>query len=274
MEPSGTAVVTGASRGIGRAVAIELARRGFDVVAGMRDPSMGADLASEAGDASARIRVERLDVTDLDAFVAPDDLRVLVNNAGLRQQYLPVEQTPLAEWRTIFETNVFAVFELCRRCIPVMRKAGTGVICNIGSSSILNPQPFFGTYAGSKSAMSNVTAVLRVELAPFGIRVIEVMPGPIETDLLATSVTARIADAAEFEPYRPMAQLQHERAQMARAASVPTSYAADAIADAILSDGGPLRYGCDPLSVQSIESWRHADPEATIAGIVGSFAAG
>ena len=81
MEAKGTAVVTGASRGIGRAVAIELAERGFDVVATMRDVSVGADLADMAG---GRLRVERLDVTDPESIELPDTLRVLVNNAGCR----------------------------------------------------------------------------------------------------------------------------------------------------------------------------------------------
>jgi len=85
MEPEGIAVVTGASRGIGRAVAIELAARGFETVATMRDPVDGADLAAHAG-----VRVERLDVTDPSTITLPGGLRVLVNNAGVESENLPL----------------------------------------------------------------------------------------------------------------------------------------------------------------------------------------
>ncbi len=80
MEPRGTALVTGASRGLGRATALELSRRGFDVVATMRDPGAAGDLESHAG---GRLRVARLDVEDPATIDLPAGLRVLVNNAGV-----------------------------------------------------------------------------------------------------------------------------------------------------------------------------------------------
>ena len=89
MKAEGVAVVTGASRGLGRAVAVELAERGFDVIATMRDPAV-ADLP-------AGITVQRLDVTDPGDFAFPRDLSVLVNNAGVRRAYLPVEHVPVGE---------------------------------------------------------------------------------------------------------------------------------------------------------------------------------
>jgi NAD(P)-dependent dehydrogenase (short-subunit alcohol dehydrogenase family) len=88
MEPAGVAVVTGASRGIGRAVAVELADRGFETVATMRDPAAGEGLPGS-------VRVERLDVTQPGDFAGPDGLRVLVNNAGVEVPHLPFEATPL-----------------------------------------------------------------------------------------------------------------------------------------------------------------------------------
>src|SRR5690242_6955696 len=151
MEPNGTAVVTGASRGIGRAVAIELARRGFDVVATMRDPAAGASLLDEAG---GSLRVERLDVTDASTMSMPDGLRVLVNNAGVEDDNLPVEAMPLDIWRRLFETNVFGLVEVTRHAIPKLRESGGGVICNITSSSLLAPVPFLGAYRATKAAVS------------------------------------------------------------------------------------------------------------------------
>src|SRR6476620_5098857 len=186
MEPNGKAVVTGAGRGIGRAVAIELARRGFDVVATMRNPADGADLPSEAGEGT-NLRVDRLDVNDPASMHMPAGLRVLVNNAGVESDNLPLEVMPADAWRAIFETNVFGLVAVTRHAIPAPRDAGGGVICNVTSSSVLAPVPFLGAYRSSKAAVGAVGEALMAEVAKWGIRVLEVMPGPIETDMLLAS---------------------------------------------------------------------------------------
>src|ERR1700728_4087748 len=103
MDIKGSAVVTGASRGIGRAVAIALADRGFNTIATMRDPGDGSRISQET---SGHLTVRRLDVTDPATYQIPGDLQVLVNNAGIDTEYLPVEHTNLDDWRSIFETNV------------------------------------------------------------------------------------------------------------------------------------------------------------------------
>jgi len=121
MNPTGSALVTGASRGIGRAVAIELADRGFDTVATMRDPSAGDDLP---GATSGRLEVAVLDVTDHGTYELPGDLRVLVNNAGIDTDYLPVEHGDLEDWRKLFETNVLGTVGLTMAAIPTLRAAG------------------------------------------------------------------------------------------------------------------------------------------------------
>ena len=172
MNAEGIAVVTGASRGIGRAVAVELARRGFEVLATMRDAAAGAQLADEAGTSGSRVRVAALDVTRPETIRLPDGLRVLVNNAGAEREHLPVEETPLEDWRDVFETNVFGLVEVTRRAIPLLRAAGGGVICNLGSSSILAPVPFYAAYRASKAAVSALSMTLRAELAPQHIRVV------------------------------------------------------------------------------------------------------
>src|SRR5207249_8706875 len=184
MEPSGVALVTGAGRGIGRAVAIELARRGFDVLATMRDPEQGgAGIVDEAGE-GASIRVGRLDVNDESTMDMPAGLRVLVNNAGVESDNLPLEVMPADAWRTIFETNVFGLDAVTRHEIPALRDAGGGVICNVTSSSVLAPVPFLGAYRSSKAAVGAIGESLMAEVAKWGIRVLEIMPGPIETDML------------------------------------------------------------------------------------------
>jgi NAD(P)-dependent dehydrogenase (short-subunit alcohol dehydrogenase family) len=253
MRAEGAAVVTGASRGIGRAVALELASRGFDVVATMRDPVAGSSLPDEA---TGHLRVARLDVTAPGTFRMPDHLRVLVNNAAVERPHLPFEETPLDEWRAMFETNVFGLVETTRLAIPVLRANGGGVICNVTSSSILAPVPFYALYRASKAAVSAIGETLRAELAPFGIRIVEIMPGPIDTDMLAHS--AGDMRAVDYAPYRPMG----ERMVASRAAAgdftTPPPDAAHAIAEAIHDDDGPLRHGCDPMGAGLLDAWRQA----------------
>ncbi len=251
MEAKGTALVTGASRGIGRATAIALAERGFDVVATMRDPAAGEGLSEEGG---GRVRVQRLDVNDPASIVLPVDLRVLVNNAGVEDDNLPLETMPSEIWRKLFETNVFGLVEVTKNAVPLMRARGGGVICNVTSSSILAPVPFLGAYRASKAAVGAIGESLQAEVAQFGIRVVEIMPGPIETDMLAAS--DRPAGAIADEPYRALAEMMWASRQNIRDAYTPAPEAARRIVDAILDDDGPLRYGCDDMSEGMLEGWR------------------
>jgi NAD(P)-dependent dehydrogenase (short-subunit alcohol dehydrogenase family) len=269
MDATGVAVVTGAGRGIGRAVAVELARRGFDVVATMRDPADGAGLAAEVGEAG-RIRVDRIDVNDASTMNMPDGLRVLVNNAGVESDNLPLEVMPAEAWRAIFETNVFGLVEVTKHAIPLMRDAGGGVICNVTSSSLLAPVPFLGAYRSSKAAVSAIGESLAAEVAKFGIRVLEILPGPIETDMLVAS--DKPAAAIEHERYRAQAEQLWEGRQRIRGMYTPAAEAARRIADAILDDDAPLRVGCDDMSEGMISAWRNAaSDEAWMRPLLSSF---
>jgi NAD(P)-dependent dehydrogenase (short-subunit alcohol dehydrogenase family) len=269
MEPNGVALVTGAGRGIGRAVAIELTRRGFDVVATMRDTGDGAGLADEAG-ADARITVERLDVNDESTMRMPTGLRVLVNNAGVESDNLPLEVMPADAWRAIYETNVFGLVAVTRHAIPALRDSGGGVICNVTSSSVLAPVPFLGAYRSSKAAVSAIGESLMAEVAKWGIRVLEIMPGPIETDMLLTS--DKPAAAIEHDAYRAQAERLWENRQNIRSMYTPAAEAARRIAEAILDDDAPLRVGCDDLSEGMIKGWRGADSdEAWLRPMLAGF---
>jgi NAD(P)-dependent dehydrogenase (short-subunit alcohol dehydrogenase family) len=261
MDVHGSALVTGASRGIGRAVALELAARGFDTVATMRDPGDGASMATEA---EGPLTVRRLDVTDPSTFDLPGDLRVIVNNAGIDTDYLPVEHAVLDDWRRLFETNVFGVVALTAAAIPVLRENQPSVVCTITSSSIIASVPFYSAYRASKAAVSAFDDSLRVEVAPFGIRVVEILPGPIDTDMFRLSTGEQ--DAARFERYRALAGVaENLRREHADPRVVDASDAARAVVDAIVDSSGPMRYGCDPVSLELLDLWRHCDDETVFA---------
>ncbi|HMG40374.1 MAG TPA: SDR family NAD(P)-dependent oxidoreductase [Acidimicrobiales bacterium] len=266
MIPAGSALVTGASRGIGRAVAVELAERGFDVVAAMRDPADGKDLVG------GRMTVARMDVTDPSTIVIPDDLRVLVNNAGVDHDHTPVEHADPAAWRAMFETNVMGVLHVTQAAVPVLRANAPAVVCNVTSSSILAPVAFYAGYRASKAAVSAVCDGLRTELAPFGVRVVEILPGPVDTDMFR--VTAGEPPAARFELYREMAEAGAEgRRLYADPLVVPPAQAASDIVDALLDDDGPMRHSCDPVGKGLLDLWRQTDDESLYQLVTGAPAA-
>lgn len=269
MTASGVALVTGASRGLGRAVALELAARGFEVIATMRDPAVGADLPDRAAAAGGRLRVAALDVDRPASIAIPDGLRVLVNNAGIECATLPVEAQLLDDWRRVFETNVFGLVEVTRRAIPALRAAGGGVVCNVTSASLLAPVPFYAVYRASKAAVAALDESLRAELAPLGIRVVEVLPGPIDTDMLAGS--ARTPEASAYPEYRPVADALHAgRMALASMVTAPAE-AARRIVDAILDDDAPLRIACDPLGEAMLADAGVADAESRMAAFVAGL---
>jgi NAD(P)-dependent dehydrogenase (short-subunit alcohol dehydrogenase family) len=261
MEITGSALVTGASRGIGRAIAVELADRGFKTIATMRDPDAGSRLADET---QGHLTVCRLDVTDPGSFTIPDDLQVLVNNAGIDTEYLPVEHADLGDWRSIFETNVIGVVAMTKAAIPLLRDNRPSVICNVTSSSIFASVPFYSAYRASKAAVSSLNDSLRVEVAAFGIRVVEILPGPIDTDMFRLS--AGELPAERFDRYRALSQVAtRQRTEHADPHVSDPADAAALIANAILDDAGPMRYGCDPLSNGMLEVWRQSDDETLFA---------
>ena len=255
------ALVTGAGRGLGRAVAVELSERGFDVVAGVRDPAAAAGLP-------ARCVAQQLDVTALGQFRPSADLRVLVNNAGYRGPYLSVEGTDLDEWRRTFETNLFGVAELTRRSLPALRQ-NRGVICNVASTGAFFPSPFYSVYRASKAALGVLSETLAIELAPFGVRVIEITTGPVDTDMMATSFSRRPADAIADPVYAPMAERQW--ADRRPLTPTPVGEEARGVVDEILRDEGPLRRPAVALEAGMVAHWRATTDEDRLQMALRAF---
>jgi NAD(P)-dependent dehydrogenase (short-subunit alcohol dehydrogenase family) len=176
-------LITGASRGIGRASALALDHAGHDVIAGVRDEEAGRRLAAEA---SGRLRIVHLDVTDhgsvqAAAEAAGDRLDALVNNAGIAVGGV-VEALDLGELRRQLDVNVVGQVAVTQALLPALR-AASGRVVFISSVSGRVSAPVMTPYTASKFALEAIADGLRVELRPWGVRVVLVEPGSIDTDI-------------------------------------------------------------------------------------------
>jgi NAD(P)-dependent dehydrogenase (short-subunit alcohol dehydrogenase family) len=186
--------VTGASKGIGRACALRIARAGHQVFAGVRAPADAEDLQREG----PGITPVQLDVTNGEQVRAAADfiaqrvgsagLYGVVNNAGIALA-CPLEFIPIDELRRQLEVNVIGQIAVTQAVLPLIRRA-TGRIVNIGSIAGRSALPMTGAYAASKFALEALTDSLRVELMPWGIQVAIVEPGVIATPIWETSAAA------------------------------------------------------------------------------------
>ncbi len=260
------ALVTGASRGLGRALVLELARRGAQVLAGVRRVEEArADFATAGQGLPGSIEVLALDVAQLGDWTPPADLHLLVNNAGFRGRYLAVEDLPLDEWRQTFETNLFGAVALTQRVVPAMRAARQGVICNIGSLGVTSPMPFYSAYRASKAALAVLSESLRIELAPFGIRVVDIPIGGVDTDMLRDGITRRPPEAVHYPPYQAMAERQGAAAMAWQGGVASPAEVARNVVDALLSDEAALRRPCDPNARQAFAAGIGAAEEERLA---------
>jgi NAD(P)-dependent dehydrogenase (short-subunit alcohol dehydrogenase family) len=185
---SKSVLISGASTGIGRATAVRLANAGWDVFAGVRREEDGESVRSEAPD---RIRPLLLDVADqglidgasakVRAAVGDRGIDGLVNNAGITVQG-PLEFLDIDDLRDQLEVNVVGLVALTQAVMPEIRKA-TGRIVNMGSVGGRVAHPFLGPYAASKFAVEALTDSMRKELKPWGIHVVVVEPGSMQTEI-------------------------------------------------------------------------------------------
>jgi NAD(P)-dependent dehydrogenase (short-subunit alcohol dehydrogenase family) len=187
-----TALVTGGSRGLGKAEALGLARAGAKVAIAGRDQAaldqtvaqaarQGVELTAVTGDLAERSQIDG--VID-QAIAALGRLDVLVNNAGVCY-HRPAFEVPDAEWDDVLAVNLTAVFRASVAAARHMRELGGGAIVNIGSMSgqIVNRPQWQPAYNASKAAVHHLTKSLAVEWAPYGIRVNAVAPGYVRTDM-------------------------------------------------------------------------------------------
>lgn len=269
---TGKVVITGAGGGIGLGLVCEFAARGFGVVALVRDLKRRAAIDAAIVGLEDRVEVQQLDVRDLADFTMPPDIAILVNNAGIRYEYLPAEHISGNEWREYFDVNFFGVVELTRLAIPILREARRGIICNINSSSLYFPIPFLAPYRATKGAMAAYSETLRAELAPFGIRVAEIFPGPVESSLSAGGILHKESAAAGFPSYATMASRQRANQIAANLPIYTPAEVAAGMVDHILDPDRPMRDGTCAMSRQALELWRSGSGgEPLMQGMIASL---
>ena len=179
-----TAVITGASKGIGRATALRLARE-YDIVALARSEdalrSLGAEIAERGGRCTA-IDVDLRDPAAIAAALDGIQADVLVNNAGVMHRKPFIDLTP-GEWREMMDVNVDAIYHVTRALLPGMIARGAGHVINI--SSIAGRNSFVGGsgYAATKHAVQALSEALMLEVREYGVKVSVVMPGSVATEL-------------------------------------------------------------------------------------------
>jgi NAD(P)-dependent dehydrogenase (short-subunit alcohol dehydrogenase family) len=240
-------LVTGTSTGIGFATALHLARHGHRVVATMRNLAKAGPLEEAARKESLPLTVRELDVTrqdSIDGAVAATRARegaidVLVNNAGIGGA-TPLELTPEAEHRAMFEANYWGPVRMIHAVLPSMRERRAGCIVNVTSIAGRVATPNQIPYSASKHALAAVSEALAHEVAAFGIRVAIIEPGVIQTAIFENS-----AGATRYDKTSPYRQIMRRNGKLFAAGfrnpGKPETVAA-AILDAITTDRPRLRY--------------------------------
>ncbi|MFC1836775.1 SDR family oxidoreductase [Thermodesulfobacteriota bacterium] len=267
-EQKQTALITGASSGIGRESSIRLARMGFQVIAAARR----LDRLNELAEVHPEIVPKQVDLSDAESTEAfcsyleglPEPVSVLINNAGYSVRGA-VEDVSIEVVKRMFEVNLFALIRVTQACLPGMRRVRRGTIVNLSSIVGRFTFPGSGPYAASKYAVEGITDALRLELAPLGIRVTAIRPGPIATEFndVANELTGDLM--ARTDPdYKPIYQTAGAATgKMFAGMSVPgPDLIADLIVEAVLSEAPKAVYAAGPFTDDLLEKRAELDDEA------------
>lgn len=208
------AIVSGASRGIGRSIALSLADAGAQVVVASRKQE-GVDAVvreiAEGGGAAVGVAAHVGNEEDVAMLVdktveAFGGVDIVVNNAGTNPHFGPLVTATTSLWDKIMDVNVRGAFFVCRQAVPIMQERGGGKIVNVASVAGVRPQPAMGIYSISKAALIMLTKSLAQELGPFNIQVNAVAPGVIKTRFSGVLwQTPTIAEA--IEKHTPLGRL-------------------------------------------------------------------
>jgi NAD(P)-dependent dehydrogenase (short-subunit alcohol dehydrogenase family) len=204
-----TILITGAGSGFGRGASLALAERGHDVIATTETDAQAVELAAT----SSKLRVERLDITSADvARAATWEVDVLINNAGAGQTG-PLADVPLDRVRRLFEVNVFGTLAVTQKVLPAMIARGSGRVIIVSSIAGVISGPAFGPYSMTKHALEAMGKAMRAELAPQGVDVTLLNPGPYNTgfnDRMADSMWQWFNEDSLTAPSGPMFEFMRQ----------------------------------------------------------------
>jgi NAD(P)-dependent dehydrogenase (short-subunit alcohol dehydrogenase family) len=240
-------LITGASRGIGRACALALDRRGLDVIAGVRSDEVAADLKRDASD---RLRTVRIDITDEGSVRAAAEevgprVDVLVNNAGMAVGGV-MEAVPIEELRHQLDVNVVGQVAVTQAFLPALREA-RGRVVFISSVSGRVSVPIMGPYTASKFALEAIADSMRVELRGWGIDVVLVEPGSIDTDIWRGALeqfdhtTAQMSDEHR-RLYEPMLTRSRKLIEQTAKRAQPVDKVVKVVEEAVTAKRPKTRY--------------------------------
>lgn len=242
-----TVLVTGAARGIGRAITEHLAARGWTVIAGVRSTQ---DAAAVTALNPQRISTVFLDVTDADQIAGLDDslpetLDAVVNNAGIVVGG-PLETLSSADWRNQLEVNVIGQFAVTRAVLPRLRRS-RGRIVFVSSVNGRMSMPLIGAYAASKFALEAGADALRMELRPWRIPVVIVEPAQTDTDMWRTADSMVTDLSAALSPEHRALYAKHiagmkKRVPVSQRLAVPTARVSSVVEQALTARKPRARY--------------------------------
>ncbi|KAJ5683155.1 Glucose/ribitol dehydrogenase [Penicillium macrosclerotiorum] len=233
-------LITGCSPGgIGNSLAREFHRHGLRVLATARKTENIADLAG-LGIETLSLVVDdpesvRACFTDIEARLGEKGLDYLVNNAG-RNYTVPAMEVDLAEARLTFETNLFAVITMCQTFVPLLIKA-QGTIVQIGSIAGIIPYVFGSVYNASKAALHSFSDTLRVELAPYGVKVTTVVTGGVQSRIARTERTLKPNSL-----YTPIEEEYTRRVTHSQHNAMPHEAYASSVVKQVLYGSAPWRW--------------------------------
>jgi len=215
-------LISGCSTGIGRSLALAFAKRGHKVIATARKVETLEDLARQ-GMITLPLdvtRTESISIAVQEACRQAGVIDILVNNAGFGLMG-PVAELRLDDVRRQYETNVVGQIAMAQAVFPVMVKGG-GRIVNISSVSGVLASPFSGAYCSSKAAFNLLTDAMRLEMAPFGVKVILVQPGAIESKFGDTAASSLGGVIGKDSPFAPLIPFMEKRASESQQGAMPS----------------------------------------------------
>jgi NAD(P)-dependent dehydrogenase (short-subunit alcohol dehydrogenase family) len=229
------AIVTGAARGIGAAIADRLAASGARIAIWDIDMAVAENTAASifnavpfAADVTDPASIDRALAATVAGIGAPD---ILVNNAGITGPNHPLDEYPIDAWRQVIEIDLMGVFHCCRAVVPVMRRLSRGHIVNIASIAGKEGNPNASAYSAAKAGVIGLTKSLGKELAGTGIRVNAVAPAAAKTDIFKQMTEAQIDYMLSKIPMGRFVQVEEIAALVAWLCSDECSFATGAVFD-------------------------------------------